>query len=538
MNEHWYRDVVEMSQDAIYVWCDGCFVFANHATARILGVPSPQELIGRPVYDFIHPEFVDLAKSRMQELLDTGGPLSPREFKMVRADGGVIDVEAMATLFDYKGRPAAHVILRDIVERKALARDHMQRMQEEIEHRRVAAERDYFHQLFESAPNLTWTARPDGHIDYVNRRLLDHLSVDEQEIYGWQWQQFVHPEDLTEVTNRWRHSLATGEGYEIELRLRPNSGKDYRWQLSRGLSVRNERNEIQRWVGTLTDIHDQKEARAMLEQSQVRLAEAVRLRTEDLLNANAALRDEIDERRHVEKALRDSREKLRKLSAHLQSARESERAAVAREIHDELGATLTAVKMDLHWFARTVTEQLPPRADKLKEALDLVDSAIQSVKRIATELRPSILDHLGLWPALQWQLQEFELNFAIPCHIDPAPDGVVLESNAQTAVFRIFQEALTNVARHAKASSVHVELRVERSGILVRLSDNGVGLPPGKIMEPDACGIQGMRERARSFGGDVKFEQTDGGGTTVLVRFPARFKTARTRATKSRSGVT
>jgi PAS domain S-box-containing protein len=538
MNEHWYRDVVEMSQDAIYVWCDGCFVFANRATARILGVPSPQELIGRPVYDFIHPEFIDLAKSRMQQLRDTGGPLPPKEFKMLRADGGVFEVEAMATLFDYQGRPAAHVVMRDIAERKALLRDHLQRMQEEIEHRRVAAERDYFHQLFESAPNLTWTARPDGHVDYVNRRLLDHLSVDETKIYGWQWQQFVHPEDLTEVTRRWRHSLATGEAYEIELRLRPNSGKDYRWQVSRGLPVRNERNEIQRWVGTITDIHDQREARAMLEQSQIRLAEAVRLRTEDLLNANAALRDEIDERRHVEKALRDSREKLRKLSAHLQSTRESERAAVAREIHDELGATLTAVKMDLHWFARTVTEQLPPRADKLKEALDLVDSAIQSVKRIATELRPSILDHLGLWPALQWQLQEFELNFAIPCHIDPAPDGVVLESNAQTAVFRIFQEALTNVARHARASSVRVELRVERSGILVRISDNGVGLPPGKIMEPDACGIQGMRERARSFGGDVKFEQTDGGGTTVLVRFPARFKTARTRAAKSRSGVT
>jgi PAS domain S-box-containing protein len=537
MNEHWYRDVVELSQDAIYVWCDGRFVFANPAAARIFAVPSPQDLVGRRVYDFVHPDFIDLSKSRMQQLVDNGGPLPTQEFKMLRADGGEIDVEATATRFDYQGRPAAHVVLRDIAERKTLQRDQLQRMQEEVEHRRVQAERDYFHQLFESAPNLTWTARPDGHIDYVNRRLLAYLTVDEQSVLGWQWQQFVHPEDLPAVVRRWSHSLASGEPYEIEMRLRSHVDGDYRWQISRGLPVRNGRDEIERWVGTVTDIHDQKEARAMLEQSQIRLAEAVRLRTEDLLNANAALRDEIDERRHVEKALRDSREKLRKLSAHLQSARESERAAVAREIHDELGATLTAVKMDLHWFARTLAEQAPPRADKLNEAMELVDSAIQSVKRIATELRPSILDHLGLWPALQWQLQEFELNFGIPCQIDPAPDGVILENDAQTAVFRIFQEALTNVARHAKATGVHVELRAERSGILVRISDNGVGLPPGKIMEPDACGIQGMRERARSFGGDVKFEQTEGGGTTVLVIFPARFKTAK-RAARSRSGVT
>ena len=116
------------------------------------------------------------------------------------------------------------------------------------------------------------------------------------------------------------------------------------------------------------------------------------------------------------------------------------------------------------------------------------------------------------------------MNFSIPCQIDPAPAGVILENDAQTAVFRIFQEALTNIARHARATRVHVELRPDRNGILVRISDNGIGLPPGKIMEPEACGIQGMRERARTFGGDVKFEQTEGGGTSVLVKFPARFK--------------
>jgi PAS domain S-box-containing protein len=524
MNEHWYRDVVELSQDAIYVWCDGFFVFANRATAVLFGVQSPENLIGLRVFDFIHPDSIPVAQGRLKRLLADKEQLPPQEMKMIRADGQIIEVEVVATLFDYRGRAAAHVILRDIADRKMLQRDHLLRLQEEAEHLRLRAERDYFHQLFETTPNLAWTARADGYIDYVNQRTLDYLSLRAGDIEGWSWQRFVHPDDLPGVANRWSHSLATGDLYEVEMRLHASSVGEYRWHLSRGLPMRNDQGEILRWVGTTTDIHDQKEARAVLEQSQIRLAEAVRLRTEDLLNANTALREEIEERKHVEKALRASREKLRRLSAHLQSARESERAAVAREIHDELGATLTAAKMDLSWFAKTLKDGQLPRADKLSEAVELVDSAIQTVKRIATELRPSILDHLGLWPALQWQLQEFELNFGIPCQIDPAPIGVVLETDAQTAVFRIFQEALTNIARHARATRVHVDLRPERNGILVRISDDGIGLPPGKLMEPKACGIQGMRERARTFGGDVRFEQTEGGGTTVLVKFPARFK--------------
>ncbi|HEX9451118.1 MAG TPA: PAS domain S-box protein, partial [Burkholderiales bacterium] len=401
MNEHWYRDVVELSQDAIYVWCDGCFVFANRATARLFGVQSPENLIGRRIFDFFHPDSILVAQRRLQRLLSEGEQLPPQEMKMIRADGRVIDVETVATLFDYRGRAAAHVILRDIAERKTLQRDQLLRLQEEAEHRRLKAERDYFHQLFETTPNLAWTARPDGYIDYVNQRTLDYLSLNGNEIEGWSWQQFVHPDDLPDIVKRWTHSLATGELYEVEMRIRASSIGEYRWHLSRGLPVRNDQGEIVRWVGTTTDIHDQKEARAVLELSQLRLAEAVRLRTEDLLNANTALREEIEERKHVEKALRASREKLRKLSAHLQSARESERAAVAREIHDELGATLTAAKMDLQWFAKTLTDNQLPRADKLAEAVELVDSAIQTVRRIATELRPSILDHLGLWPALQ-----------------------------------------------------------------------------------------------------------------------------------------
>ncbi len=535
MNEHWYRDVVEMSRDAIYVWCDGCFVYANRAAARLFGFDTPESMIGRRVFDLIHPESLAIARARMQRLLFRQEQLAPQEMKFVRTDGQVIEVEAMATRFEHDGRPAAHVMLRDLSERKALQRDHLRQVHKEAEHRRLQAERDYFFQLFDTTPHMAWTARPDGYLDNVNQRARDYLSSRGPEIEGWNWQQFVHPDDLRELLRRWAHSLETGTAYEGELRMRANATGVYRWHLSRALPVRNSKGEILRWVGTTTDIHDQKEARAVLEQSQIQLAEAVRLRTQDLSNANAALRFEIEERMSVERALRTSREKLRRLSAHLQSTRESERAAVAREIHDELGATLTAAKMDLHWFARTLDDG-NVRKDKLAESVALIDSAIESVRRIATGLRPSILDHLGLWAALQWQLHEFELNFGIPCQIDPAPEGIVLENDAQTAVFRIFQEALTNIARHAQATQVHIGLQLDVSAIVVRISDNGVGISPEKIMEPEACGIQGMRERARNFGGNVKFERPERGGTTVLVKFPARFKVAK-RARRDREAV-
>ena len=510
MNEHRVCDVVELSEDAIYVWCDGCFAFANLATARLLAAQSAEALIGLPVVEFFHPDSIAIAQAGLEKLLAQGEWVAPNDLKMVRMDGRVIEVELMATPFDYRGRAAAHVMLRDVAERNTL--------------QRVQAERDHYRQLFEAIPHLVWTARPDGSLDYVNQRKLDSLSMKHGDIEGSGWQHFVHPDDLSQVQKQWLHSVTTGERYQTEMRCRTSPTAAYRWNLSRGMPVRNDRGEILCWVGTTTDIHDQQEARAVLERSQLQLGEAVRLRNEDLLIANAALRDEIEERKTVEKALRASREKLRKLSAHLQSARESERAAVAREIHDELGATLTAAKMDLHWFAKTLAAAPSPHGDKLCEAVELIDSAIQTVKRIATELRPSILDHLGLWPALQWQLQEFELNFGIPCQIDPAPEGILLENDAQTAVFRIFQEALTNIARHARATKVNVGFHPDRKGILLRISDNGIGLPPGKLMEPEACGIQGMRERARTFGGEVRFEQSEGSGTCVLVKFPARFK--------------
>ena len=384
-----YRNLVELSRDAIYIRTGGRFVSANAATARLYGVASVDELVGHPVLPYIHTDYVGIVQERMRKLDEEHCELPPLELKLVRRDGSVIEVESIASPCEYQGLPSAHVVIRDITERRALERRQAKLLQELTTYAHAAAAAEHFRLLAEAVPSMVWTARSDGYLDYVNRPTLDYFGCAFTDIEGWAWDKLVHPEDLPACRAHWLHSLETGEGYEISLRVRRGSDSAYRWHLMRALPVRDGAGAILLWVGAGTDIDEQKQLETLLQVSRAELEGAVELRTRDLVSVNNALLNEIGERKQSEKALHASQEKLRKLSTHLQSARESERAAVAREIHDELGATLTAVKMDLHWYAKTLAGGKPLSNDKLTDTSVLVDSAIQTVKRIATELRPA-----------------------------------------------------------------------------------------------------------------------------------------------------
>jgi PAS domain S-box-containing protein len=522
-----YRNLVELSRDAIYIRTEGRFVSANAATARLFGVASVDELIGHPVLPFIHPDYLDIVQERMRKLDEEHCELPPLELKLVRRDGSVIETESIASPCEYQGHSSSHVVIRDVTERKALERRQAKLLQELAAYANAAAAAEHFRLLAEAVPSMVWTARADGHLDYVNRPTLDYLGCAFTDIEGWSWDKVVHPEDLPACRARWLHSLATGENYEMSLRILRGSDAAYRWHLVRALPVRDAAGAIMVWVGAGTDIDEQKQLETLLQESRTQLEAAVELRTRDLVSVNNALLNEIAERKQTENALRASREKLRKLSMHLQSARESERAAVAREIHDELGATLTAVKMDLHWYAKTLAKGKPLSNDKLTDTGVLVDSAIQTVKRIATELRPSILDHLGLWPAIEWQIQELQKHYRIGCELNFESPLVTLEAEAQTALFRIVQEALTNVVRHARATQIRVRVRKSGDDVVVDIHDNGVGLPPAKLLDPASSGIHGMRERARSFNGEVRFLAGQKAGTCVSARFPLMKKASK-----------
>jgi PAS domain S-box-containing protein len=229
---------------------------------------------------------------------------------------------------------------------------------------------------------------------------------------------------------------------------------------------------------------------------------------------------DITDAKQAEDQLRVSREQLRELSRHLESVREEERASMAREIHDDLGQTLTALKIDVSWLAKRLPHEQGSLVKKTESMYELIDAAIQTVKRIATELRPGALDDLGLADALEWQVQEFGRRTDIRSKFSASPEAIVLDRDRSTAIYRICQEALTNVIRHAKATRVSVSLKKGPRRVSLKISDNGQGMEEGQILDPTAFGLVGMRERARYWGGEVKISGAPGKGTLVVMSIP------------------
>ena len=229
---------------------------------------------------------------------------------------------------------------------------------------------------------------------------------------------------------------------------------------------------------------------------------------------------DISEHRQAEEQLRTSRGQLRSLSAHLESVREQERKSVAREIHDELGQTLTALKIDLSWLKKRLPREQESLLERASSMNELLDTAIQTVKRVIAELRPEVLDKLGIIAAMEWQAAEFEKRTGIRCEFSSDPKDFVVDQDRSTALFRIFQEALTNVARHAQATKVKADLKQEAGRILLRTWDNGRGIGDKQISDAKAFGLVGMMERARYWGGDVSVSGTRGKGTLVAASIP------------------
>lgn len=214
-------------------------------------------------------------------------------------------------------------------------------------------------------------------------------------------------------------------------------------------------------------------------------------------------------------------QRLRELSMHLEAVRESERVRIAREIHDELGGMLTAIKMDVHWLHKKCGGSHSAAEEKFSQLGEHLNSAINAVRRIITELRPSVLDDLGLVAALEWQLHEFEKRYPIMCRFDNlVPAMAVEEKSHEVAIFRIFQESLTNIARHARASRVEVRLSSVNNALQLDITDNGTGISEDNKLKSGHYGILGMNERALSIGASLEITARESGGTRISLRLP------------------
>lgn len=231
---------------------------------------------------------------------------------------------------------------------------------------------------------------------------------------------------------------------------------------------------------------------------------------------------DITKRKLLETDLISSRENLRQLARHLQKLREEDRKSIAREIHDDVGQTLTALKMDLGWVSKRIAKDQYKANQKIEDMKHLITKSVQSIKRLCSELRPGILDDLGLKSALNWYTSQFAERFAILCHLDVDSIEMTIDKELSTSIYRIVQESLTNISRHAKAKNVWISLVTEGEKLVLTIQDDGTGIDTNRVEGEGSYGIIGMRERAASHNGQFEISRRQEQGTVIHVIFPTR----------------
>jgi PAS domain S-box-containing protein len=350
-------------------------------------------------------------------------------------------------------------------------------------------------------------------------RLKGYIS---EEIIGKHFSVFYPPDDLLNnkpqhiLSEAARHGQIEDEGWRIR-----KDGSRF-WANVVVTALRDPKGDLFGFAKLTRDMTERREK----EEELIKAKELLELRAEQraavLIRVNDELRKEIWDRERAEEQLRTSLDQLRALAARLQSVREEERTSIAREIHDELGQSCTAIKMDLALIRRRLTQKQPRLRAKVDSAVQLVDNMIVTLRRIASELRPRTLDDLGLPAALESQAQEFESRTGIRCSVTLPQEPPTLDADRATAIFRIFQESLTNVARHAGATRVEACLERNQNQLVFQVRDNGRGFDPQEAEARRSLGLVGMQERALLLSGDLKIEGIPGAGTTLTLRIPLR----------------
>lgn len=361
---------------------------------------------------------------------------------------------------------------------------------------------------------------PEGNIVSWNSGAQRLKGYGAEEIIGKHFSVFYSPEDVKSGKPEWLLEQATERGQVEDEGWRIRRDGSRFWANVVLTALRNSRGALQGYGKVTRDLTERHQREEALAKANQLLQQRVEQRAGVLARVNEELRSEIGERQRVEEQLRASLDEVRALAGRLQSVREEERGSIAREIHDELGQACTAVKMDLVLVSRKTARNQAKLREKIDSTIRLVDDMIVSLRRIASDLRPRTLDDLGLAAALEWQAQEFEKRTGITCHLKLPEERLILDGERSTAIFRIFQESLTNVARHAQATRVEAWLEVSGSELVFRIQDNGKGFIPEPRKPGKSFGLVGMQERAILLNGELKIETIPGAGTTLSLKIP------------------
>jgi len=444
-------------------------VIFNPAAEKMFGC-SAADVLGTPLDQFIPARYRDAHRSHIRQF-GTAGVTTRRmggqsEIIGLRVDGEEFPIEASISQALVGGKKLFSVILRDVTQRKQTE-----------EALRDSAER--YQRLVELVPDAIWIER-DGRITFVNRACQELLGADSvAQLLGKSPLEFIHPDF---------HPLALSRRERLRTEPQRNVFVEKKIVPLRGVPREVEVAE--------TSFHD-----------------------EGGIALLAVLRD-ITERKGTEHELHESREQLRSMAAALHAAREEEQTRIARELHDELGQALTALKMDVAAIASELTAEQVAALGRTQEMARMLQNTVAAVRRIATELRPLMLDDLGLLPTIGWLTNDFSKRTGVAVELSLPEPETDIDPELSTALFRVLQEALTNVARHAGATRVQVALTCLGAEMQLRVSDNGNGFDTSAVRRTKTFGLLGMRERASMLGGTLTIESKPAAGTSVEIAIP------------------
>ncbi|CAD5277149.1 MULTISPECIES: PAS domain S-box protein [unclassified Imperialibacter] len=461
-SEEKYRNLVERAADGIIqINEQGKIILANGFLCRMLQY-TESELLKLSIEDTYAHEEKHLVRQRMAEVKNKGSILYER--RMVRKDGTEIPVDVVLAKTGQHGFLA---IIRDITERK--------KSEEAV---RQSEER--FKAAFNASPDsITIASIKTGKLVEVNDGFIDLFGFTREESIGKNSSEL----GVRDLVNR----EEVAQFFAKQQAIRNVEGIFY-------IRAREKR---------------------------VCLSSIVKLRWKDEDCLLSIIRD-VTEIKNTEIELKEVNTKLRELARHLQSIREEERTNIAREIHDELGQQLTGLRMDTSWLAKKIENKEKGVGEKINGMLELIDETVKSVRRISTDLRPGILDDFGLVAALEWQSHEFEKRSGIVSVFRSSEVDLQLDNVTVTALFRVYQESLTNVARHSGASKVESELTVNDGELMLTISDNGKGFSKLEISKNRTLGLVGMRERVLMIGGKIEIDNLPGQGVRVQVTVPLK----------------
>ena len=435
----------------------------------------------------IHPDDVGYVMAARTAALESRGLYCP-EHRIIRADDGEIRWVAPFArfIYDEQGQAIRFVgVDFDITERK--------RAEQAL---RQSEER--YRTLVETGTSVILGLTTDYRIFEWNRAAEQIFGWPRAEVLGKNYLTTFLSEEvrqLVEVDIRRVLSGRPTEGYENAVVHRDGSRRTLLWNVCRLLDGQGAASGI---LAIGQDITERKRAEDALQRINEELERRVTERTTELIFTQA---------------------QLRALAGRLHVLQEEERSQLARELHDEFGAAFTALKVDLHWIMARLPEHSDGLEEKARQMSELIDNSVESVRRTAGLLRPRLLDDFGLVAAVEWQIEEFQRRTGIQC-VTSFPEEVEIDRAISTAVFRILQEALTNVARHSEATQVHVGLQVDCNRVWMEIKDNGKGIDLDANANDTSLGLFGMQERAYALGGQVQFDSQPNRGTTVTVEIP------------------